>query len=327
MLGLPSTSRALIFASPDTEPLLERPEGFPYWEYVTQRRYEGPSVIYLGAGFALTARHVGMGEIFLEETIHAPNLRSKHTLLNENGTAADAMIFELEGDENPPDWPLIPIAIHPPQPGEDVLLIGYGKVRDKVIEFEGDQGSEFAFLWSKKGEKRWATNRVSTGDITVTQENLMTKTFVFEFDEPFSAGATRYEAQAAVGDSGGGVFVKRDGEWKLAGLMVSVAGNLHSPKNASSYGDRTHAADLTHYREEILRWTRAACANERDDDGDDLIDYPQDPGCDSAQDRNERNKWPLHGNSLRNAGIATLAMVLVLLVAGIRLQRDRHRKP
>jgi hypothetical protein len=327
VLGLPSTSRALIFASPDTEPLLERPEGFPYWEHVTQRRYEGPSVIYLGAGFALTARHVGMGEIFLEETIHAPNPRSKHTLLNENGTAADAMIFELEGDENPPDWPLIQIATHPPQPGEDVLLIGYGKVRDKVVEFEGDQGSEFAFLWSKKGEKRWATNRVSTGDITVTQENLMTKTFVFEFDEPFSAGATRYEAQAAVGDSGGGVFVKRDGEWKLAGLMISVAGNFQTPKNASSYGDRTHAADLTHYREEILRWTRAACANERDDDGDDRIDYPQDPGCDSAHDRNERDKWPLGGNSLRNAGIATLAMALILLVAGIRLQLERSRKP
>jgi len=206
------------------------------------------------------------------------------------------------------------------------LLIGYGKVRDKVVEFEGDQRSEFAFLWSKKGEKRWATNRVSAGDITVTQENLMTKTFVFEFDEPFSAGATRHEAQAAVGDSGGGVFVKRDGEWKLAGLMVSVAGTLHSPENASSYGDRTHAADLTHYREEILRWTRAACANERDDDGDDLIDYPQDPGCDSAQDRNERDKWPLGGNSLRNAGIATLAIVLVLLVVGIRLQRDRQNK-
>ena len=268
-----------------------------------------------------------MGEIFLEETIHAPNPRSKHTLLNENGTAADAMIFELEGDENPPDWPLIPIAIHPPQRGEDVLLIGYGKVRDKVVEFEGDQGSEFAFLWSKKGEKRWATNRVSTGDITVTQENLMTKTFVFEFDEPFSAGATRHEAQAAVGDSGGGVFVKRDGEWKLAGLMVSVAGNFQTPENASSYGDRTHAADLTHYREEILRWTRAACANERDDDGDDRIDYPQDPGCDSAHDRNERDKWPLGGNSLRNAGIATLAMALILLVAGIRLQLERSRKP
>lgn len=267
-----------------------------------------------------------MGEIFLNETIHAPNPRSKHTLLNENGTAADAMIFELEGDENPPNWPLIPIAIYPPQPGEDVLLIGYGKVRGKVVEFEGDQGSEFAFLWSKKGEKRWATNRVSAGDITVTQENFITKTFVFEFDEPFSSGTTQHEAQAAVGDSGGGVFVKRDGEWKLAGLMVSVAGNFQSPKNASWYGDRTHAADLTYYREEILRWTRAACANERDDDGDDLIDFPQDPGCDSAQDQNERDKWPLNGGSLRNTGIATLAIALVLLGAGIRLQRERRLK-
>ncbi len=77
----------------------------------------------------------------------------------------------------------------------------------------------------------------------------------------------------------------------------------------------------------ILPKNAFASLHERDDDGDDLIDYPQDPGCDSAQDRNGRNKGPLNGNSLRNAGIATLAMVLVLLVVGIRLQRDRHRKP
>jgi len=144
LLGLPSLSRALIFGSPDTEPLLERPDEFPYWKYITQRRYEGPSVIYLGAGFALTARHVGMGEISLEETIHAPNLRSQHTLLNENGTAADAMVFELEGDKNPPDWPLIPIAILPPQPGEQVDMARFAArsssskaTRDPISPFFG----------------------------------------------------------------------------------------------------------------------------------------------------------------------------------------------
>ena len=81
---------------------MERPVDFPYWENVTQRRYEGPSVIYLGAGYALTARHVGMGELPLDGRIFAPVQSSMRTLLNEDGTAADAMIFELDRSAGEP---------------------------------------------------------------------------------------------------------------------------------------------------------------------------------------------------------------------------------
>ncbi len=62
-------------------------------------------MIYLGNGFALTARHVGMGEVFLRGEIVPPVAGSKRTLLNANGTPADAMIFEVALPEGFEDLP------------------------------------------------------------------------------------------------------------------------------------------------------------------------------------------------------------------------------
>lgn len=326
----PGSTSALVFASPDTEPATPQPPNFPYWEYVTQRRYEGPSVIYLGAGFALTARHVGMGEILLEDVIYAPRSRSQHTLLNEEGTAADAIIFELETEPAPPAWPLLPIATSPPDPGEDVLLIGFGRGRDRVVEIQADGAHQFFFTWTDETEKRWGTNRIESTEHRTHQERFISHAFTFDFDPPDSPATTRYEAQAAVGDSGGAVFVERDGTWQLVGMMVSVSGLRErlqptDGSQGSSYHDRTWVVDLTYYREEILRWTRAACSNERDDDGDDRIDYPQDPGCDSAHDRNERDAWPTSTDSLRIAATATFGIALVVVFGSTRAWRHRKR--
>ena len=144
------------------EPANEIPPDFPYWNHVTQRRYDGPTVIYLGNGYALTARHVGMGEIFLDGEIFEPERGSKRTILNKNGTPADAMIFSLEDERLFPDWPVVPIATEPPRDGEDVVLIGFGRERARVDELEDDHGPLFSFRWTDRGAKRWATNRSRT---------------------------------------------------------------------------------------------------------------------------------------------------------------------
>jgi hypothetical protein len=311
-ISMAGAVEALIFASPDTEPDEEIPADFPYWENVTQRRYEGPSVIYLGGGFAMTARHVGMGEIWLEGEIIAPVPGSKRTMLNINGSAADAMIFELDPDAVLPDLPIIPIATDPPRLGEDVLMIGFGRRREKVIEYQLDGDTRFGFTWTRKGAKRWGTNRIESISDIVTQGNYRTRAMSLAFDEPFTARSTRFEAQAAVGDSGGGVFVQRDGEWLLAGLMISVAGDSRAPEASTLYGDLTFATDLTFYRDEILRWTRPACSNERDDDGDERIDFPLDPDCVDAADRNERGSTPLDGIAFWAAGLGTAALAGIL---------------
>ena len=149
--------------------------------------------------------------------------------------------------------------------------------------------------------------------------------FVLRFDEPYSQHATRYEAQAAVGDSGGGVFVERAGEWQLLGLMVSVSGVRNAPRSGAVYGDRTYVVDLSHYRPEIMRWTRASCSNEVDDDGDDRIDFPDDPGCDGPDDRNERDETPFEDPALWITGGAVLGILAVALLAVTRMRRSRPR--
>lgn len=316
---------ALVFASPDTEPATEAPPDFPYWDHVTQRRYDGPTVIYLGNGYALTARHVGMGEILLDGRIFEPERGTNRTILNTNGTAADAMVFALENDPPFPEWPVIPIATEPPRAGEDVLLVGFGRERLRVDEFEdeGGLGRRFSFRWTDKGAKRWATNRISSTFDVLAQGNLTSRAFVMQFDEPYSRHATRYEAQAAVGDSGGGVFVHREGEWRLLGLMVSVSGVRNAPRSGAVYGDRTYVIDLSHYRRELLRWTRASCSNEVDDDGDERIDFPDDPGCDGPNDRNERDSTPFADPSFWIAGGASLAILGVGAFALVRMRRAR----
>lgn len=308
-LSLASPAPALVFASPETEPRETIPPDFPYWEHVTQRRYDSPSVVYLGNGFALTARHVGPGEIFLRGEIVPPVAGSRRTLLNANGTPADAMLFEVELPAGFEDLPDLPIAKTPPVIGEEVLLIGFGRIREKVVEVSTDGPNAFGFSWSEKGQKRWGTNRISSIDENLYQGSWTTRAIATVFDPPDASDATEHEAQATVGDSGGAVFVKRDGEWLLAGMMTSVTGYARQPSRTSMYGDTTYAADLSVYRGEILHWARPACANEEDDDGDERIDYAEDPGCDSARDANERDRgltddeWPW----MAFAGIVALA--------------------
>lgn len=322
-LGQPSAF-ALIFASPDSEPRDERPADFPYWENITQRRYEGPSVIYLGAGWALTARHVGIGEIFLEGESFAPNIRSRHMLMNADGTPADAIVFQLDPDADLPDLPILPLASIAPLPGEEIMLIGFGRRREKVVEWHDEDGSHFGFKWSAKGSKRWGTNQIASSHSRLVQENWSTRTLSFVFDPPYSKNTTRYEAQAATGDSGGAVFVKRDGEWQLVGMMISVSASARTPGSTTSYGDVTFAASIASYRSEIVRWARPKCTNEEDDDGDGKIDFPLDPGCDSPADPDERDTDLIP----RGTGMLWIAVLLGFIVLGIAIFAFfRSRRP
>lgn len=313
----------MIFGSPDSEPVEARPADFPYWENITQRRYEGPSVIYLGAGWAMTARHVGIGEIFLDGEIFAPNVRSRHILLNDDGTAADAIVFRLDSDANLPDLPILPLARLSPLPGEELLIIGFGRGRQKVIEWDDAGVTRFAFEWSERGSKRWGTNIIFSTDARLPHRNGSTRALSFVFDPPDGEDATRHEVQATLGDSGGAVFVKRDGEWRLAGMMTSISSNSGMPEQTTTYGDITFAADISFYRDEIVRWARPKCSNEKDDDGDGKIDFPLDPGCASPGDPDERDTDPIAGAigipwPAALAGSAALAVMSFLVFGTIR---------
>jgi hypothetical protein len=313
-----------VFAGAETEPAALMPPDFPYWEQVTQRRYAGPSVVYLGAGWALTAAHVGPGQILLDGEVVSPEPGARHVLLNVDGSLADGVLFELDRSVRLPEMPLIPIARTPVQPGEEVLLVGFGRERDGPIRWADEAaGERTGFRWSSEGRKHWGTNRVLSVGRWIPHRTSLTRTFVLRFDDVGSPDATRFEAHAATGDSGGGVFVRREHGWELAGMMISITSRVGSPAQTATFGDETFVLDLTSYRSEILRWARPACANEEDDDGDGRVDFPDDPDCESEQDRDERPSGGLLRADRIWPGVA--AGALLGLLGGALLYRRFQR--
>jgi hypothetical protein len=115
----------------------------------------------------------------------------------------------------------------------------------------------------------------------VTIGSKVSLAFATDFTSSPPPQVTANEAQAAAGDSGGGLFFKpvNGSNWELGGLLFAIS-TRDNPPTSAYYGDLTYAVDLSFYRSAILAvTTRPACSDGIDDDGDGLTDYPADPGC------------------------------------------------
>jgi hypothetical protein len=319
---LPLSGSALIFADEAAEPAESIPPDFPYWDHVTQRRYGGPTVVLLGGGWALTARHVGPGEVEFNGGTIDFDRASPHTLLNPAGSPADAVVYEFVEDPAMLDLLPLPIASEPPREGEEVVMIGFGRLRNEQVDWGPPESRIQGFSWSKEGAKRWGTNRIHSIRQRIRHQRFDTYSMALRFDAPDDPGSTPHEASATLGDSGGALFAKRDRQWQLIGLITSISRPSHTPSDLTVVGDFTYAADLSDYRDEILRWTRPACANEEDDDRDGHIDYPADPDCESRHDRDERYVGP----PIRSEVAGAAAGVIVLLCGGLYAVWRRNQR-
>jgi hypothetical protein len=60
------------------------------------------------------------------------------------------------------------------------------------------------------------------------------------------------EAQALIGDSGGGLFHKRtDGMWELTGILDAISTFNGQPGQTAVYGNATVAIDIATYQAQI----------------------------------------------------------------------------
>ena len=184
--------------------------GITAWNYVGQ--VNDASGVYLGNGWAITAGHVGNGDLTLLGTDYPLVRGSNHSILNSDGTSADLVVFKLAQAPNLPSLTILPtdpIPFSQSQAGNTIATIGYG---------------------GGKGET-WGYN-------TITAINVLAQVSSFTSNDLETALGTVTEGASSVtnkaffigGDSGGGDFIFNTSTqtWMLAGLNEAVDGSNDS---------------------------------------------------------------------------------------------------
>jgi hypothetical protein len=209
----------------------------------------GSGGIYIGAGWVLTAGHVGPGDVSLDG-VTFPWDGTYHQLTNTTGDVADGTLFHLKST---PNLPRIPLVSSMPPALSPVDFIGFGFTAGSAETSFGLGVS--GFYWSTNTNKSWGNNQINPGGPVTVVTSTGTTYFTNQaFNTVFSSGAqTSDEAQGANFDSGGGVFYKNGSVWELAGVLIAIDETLTGrPYNTAVYGDLTFALDVATYRDQIL---------------------------------------------------------------------------
>ena len=204
----------------------------------------GASGIYVGAGWVLTAWHVGANDILLNGAIYHYD-GTVDRLTNSDGTGTDLSMFHLG---TLPPLPRLTLASRTPSPSSVVDFIGFGHIAGSPQTLiNGTPG----FYWSTGGFKSWGNNRVSQGGVTTINAGTGdVVAFHTDFSGP-GAGQTSAEAQAAAGDSGGGVFQQSGSTWQLVGVIGAIDVLTNQPLDTAVYGNLTYAADMATYGPQV----------------------------------------------------------------------------
>lgn len=206
---------------------------FPFWNNLI--RVTDASGVYLGTndltgrGWVITANHV---------TTPTTMTVAGNVYTVQSGTqvgSADLKLYEIGGgisDPALPNLPTIPLAPGYATPGSFVLMFGRGSTNSTTAPYPW-----VAPGTSNANGTRWGTNLVA-GYFAGTNPVMVTT-----FTSSLNPSVTPYEAQAALGDSGGGAFIYANGSWHLTGIAYSV-GSPVAPTNPSEIGDETYFSDV-----------------------------------------------------------------------------------
>jgi hypothetical protein len=151
-----------------------------------------------------------------------------------------------------PPLPSLPLVSTTPLPFAEVDMIGCGLIAGSS---QTSVGMYTGFYWSSAQFKSWGNNKISLGGVStinVGYGNL--SAFSMDFTSPGTLGPTSQtsdEAQVAPGDSGGAVFAKAGSVWQLVGIIDAEATQINQPGSTAAYGDKTYAADVATYQNQI----------------------------------------------------------------------------
>lgn len=244
-LVLPSGILAVLIDSGDGTGNTTAPSSDPVWDIVGERG-SSLSAVYLGDGWVLTANHVGSGPVTFDETTYSALPGTDYRLTNGDGSVADLRVFAIAPPF--PDLPAIAISQSTPALGTNAILMGNGRNRGNITSWDPNGPPPPApiggYTWGSGHSLRWGTNQIDEIPAGRIRGTVSLTTL-------FDAGATTHEASGVNGDSGGALFVNNAGLWELAGILFAISPFTEQPANTSLYGNATHAADLSYYRNEI----------------------------------------------------------------------------
>jgi hypothetical protein len=228
------------------------------------------SGIYLGDGVVLTAAHVGAGTIVLGGTSYTPVAGSAVQLVDpDDSQPTDLVLFRINPNPTLPALPTLNIASSAPTVGTSVVLVGNGRNRAASQTFydvtagtwtelpDATGAERSGYKWAAGNSIRWGNNftenvslvgEPSGQTVDVNGGFGDVRSFITAFDDNINLIS---EAQAADGDSGGAVF---DQAGNLLGLMHSIDVFQGQPSATAIFGNITYAADLSHYRSQIVAY-------------------------------------------------------------------------
>jgi len=211
----------------------------------------GASGVYLKNGWVITAQHVVGAAQNVSISFAGIAFNSTGpiiTLTNPDNSPSDLVLFNIGA--MPPGAANLGIAPGRPSKTNALLMIGYGQRRAGALEpIACETGTVKGYRWDGVQTKSWGINRCTldaTGMVQVPGHNAF-----LTFITVFTANGFSGTAQASLGDSGGGVFMKSGKQWTLAGTMNSVSGVRGQTPNTSVNGNATCVADLSAYAASI----------------------------------------------------------------------------
>ena len=240
------------------------PADDPGWDHVGSFNTGANSGVYLGEGWVLTAYHVFVLDnptaFDLGGSSYALDAGSWTRLTNAT-SSADLVMVRLTNSS--PLLATLQIRAAAPVTNAAVAMIGHGYYQASDLTYwtntlptwtETAASNAVYSGYNTPGALRmqWGLNNIALLDQTVDDGFGVNRSFTTDFD----AAAGPDEAQAVVGDSGGGVFIRNGTTWELAGVMYTVdspyAGQPPAGYGRTAvFGTSTYAADLSAYRVQI----------------------------------------------------------------------------